>query len=437
MNTNRSRRRDARRARRRIRAARRLNTVLRALVEITLDWLFHLRTENRELVRQLKPPYVIIANHACVLDPFMINCKVPAPIHYVVSDSNFRSRLVDFGLSLVGSIPKTKALSDLETVKNIVRVKANGGIIGLYPEGQNTWDGHTLPIYPATAKLLKSLKIPVVAAKVQGAFLSLPRWARSYRRGEIVISFDLVYTTEQLRAADVDEIYVRIMQALEHDEFEYQRRAAVRYRGKARSEYLEIVLCVCPHCRSISTLRSDGNELGCRQCGYRVRFTSRGFFEAASQTPLHYETLREWNLWQVGFLKQSAEEHIAAQSCDPLFEEPRVTVKTGYKSSPLEQFAIGRLELHTDRIVLVPEDGRKPVAFSHIEIEGMNVQNSEHLEFYVRGTLYRVTSTDRRGNTYKWLVTVQHLQQLQLIGVGGDERVREDATTGGTTDSPA
>ncbi len=419
MNTNRRRRRDARRARRRIRASRHFNTVVRFLVGSVLNRLFHIRTENRDLVRQLKPPYVVIANHACVLDPFMINCQVPAPIHYVVSDSNFRSRLVDFGLSLVGSIPKTKALSDLETVKNIVKVKANGGIIGLYPEGQNTWDGHTLPIYPATAKLLKSLKIPVVAAKVQGAFLSLPRWAKRFRRGEIVISFELVYTAEQLRASDVEQVYHGITEALHHDEFEYQRRAGVRYRGTDRAEYLEIVLCACPHCRSIGTLRSEGDELGCGRCGYRVRFTPQGFFEPRSQTPLYYETLREWNLWQTGFLKQAAEEHAAAQSCDPLFEEPSVRVQTGYKSSPLERLATGRLELYADRILLVPDNGSEPLAFPHAEIEGMNVQNSEHLEFYVRGTLYRITSTDRRGNTYKWLITVQHLQSIMAGAPAG------------------
>lgn len=419
MSTNRSRRRDARRARRRIRASRHFHTFLRFALGKVLNWLFRIRTQNRQLMRTLKPPYVVIANHACVLDPFMINCQIPAPIHYVVSDSNFRSRLVNFGLGLVGSIPKTKALSDLETVKNIVKVKANGGIIGLYPEGQNTWDGHTLPLYPATAKLLKSLKIPVVAAKVQGAFLSLPRWGRRFRRGEVVIAFELVYTTEQLRAADAEQIYDRITEALHHDESEYQRRAGVRYRGRDRAEYLEIVLCVCPHCRSIGTLHSEGDELGCSRCGYRVRFTPQGFFETRSQSPLYFETLRDWNLWQTEFLQEAAQRHVAAQSCDPLFEEPSVRVQTGYKSSPLERLATGRLELHADRILLVPDNGLEPMSFLHAEIEGMNVQNSEHLEFYVRGTLYRITSTDRRGNTYKWLITVQHLQSIMAGAPAG------------------
>ena len=410
MNENRARRRDRRRARRRIHAPRHVNAFLRSVVGPTLKWLFHIETENREMVRQLKPPYVLVANHACFLDPLMINCQVDAPVHYVVSDANFRSRLVGFALDLVGSIPKTKAMSDLETVKNIVKVKASGGIIGVYPEGQNTWDGHTLPIYPATAKLFKALKIPVVAAKVQGAFLSMPRWARSYRRGRVVISFALVYTAEQLKAAGVDEVHNGISEALEHDEFEYQRRTMVPYRGKNRAEYLEIVLCVCPHCHSIGRLRSRADTLSCERCGYRVRFSAYGFFESDNGRPLYHPTIRSWNLWQSDHLRRTAQQYVDAQLCDPLFEEPRVSLKIGYKSRPLQPLERGRLQLYADRITLLPERRGEPITFPLRDIEGINVQNSEHLEFYARGALYRVTIAERRGNTYKWNLTVRHLQ---------------------------
>ncbi|TVR05060.1 MAG: 1-acyl-sn-glycerol-3-phosphate acyltransferase [Spirochaetaceae bacterium] len=416
MNERRARRRDLRRGRRRIHAPRHVNTILRNIVGPTLGWLFHIETENRALVKRLKGPYLLIANHACVLDPFMINCQIPAPVHYVVSDSNFRSRLVDFALGLVGSIPKTKAVSDLETVKNIVKVKAHGGIIGLYPEGQNTWDGHTLPIYPATAKLVKSLKIPVVAAKVQGAFLSLPRWARSFRRGRIVISFDQVFTVEELRAATLDEVHERLVSALEHDESEWQRTHRVIYRGKHRAEYLEIVLCVCPHCNTIGTLVSEGEHLGCSACGYRVRMTAQGFFTAASDHRPAHDSIRAWNLWQSDFLTRSVEQYAQSDACEPLFEEPRVIAKTGYKSRPLEPLANGRLQFFSDRIRLIPETGAPAIDFPIAGIEGINVQNSEHLEFYLGGNLYKMTIDNRRGNTYKWHLAVKHLQSLASSG---------------------
>jgi 1-acyl-sn-glycerol-3-phosphate acyltransferase len=357
----------------------------------------------------MKPPYLVLGNHGSVMDPFFVNSFVPAPIHYVVSDSNFRSRIVDFGLSLVGGIPKTKALSDLETVKNIIKIKSNRGIIGVFPEGQSTWDGHTLPIYYSTAKLVKSLKIPVVIAKSRGAFLSLPRWARSYRRGLITVSYEMGFTPEELKRSSVEDVYRKVVRLLDHDEFEHQQQFMVPFRGPNRAEHLEIVLFVCPNCHGISTLESEKHFLRCQRCKYTVRYTVYGEFEAHSG-PRHFRTLREWNVWQTSYAEALLDRHLDQGSEDEIFADEQVIAQKGFKSSPLEKFHEGRLSLYTDRIVLRPRDGSPEIAFHHRLIEGINVQNSEHLEFYYEGELFRITIRSRRGNTYKWNLAVRHIQ---------------------------
>ena len=405
----RRRRRDRRRQNRRIKAPKHFNTVLRHIVGPTLKWLFHIEYQNRELVNTLKPPYVVLPNHGCVLDPFMVNSYLPAPIHYVVSDSNFRSKLVDFGLSLVGSIPKTKALSDLETVKNIVKIKAHNGIIGIFPEGQSTWDGSTLPLFYSTAKLLKSLKVPVVTVNVKGAFLSLPRWARGIRRGKVTITFSLGFTPEQLKAMSVEEIFEGMKEQLSRNEFDVQRSRMVRFLGKNKANYLEIVLFVCPNCHSMNTLHSQGDYLTCTSCGYRVKYNSFGFFEPLNGSR-HFEDLRQWNLWQTEYLEKLIDSRIAETSPEPLFSDDNAKLFTGYKSLPLEKYGTGRITLYTDRIEFTAADGSADLIFPHARIEGINVQNSEHLEFYLADTLYRLTLKSRRGNTYKWNAAVRHIQ---------------------------
>lgn len=370
-------------------------------------WLFHIETQNLELFKRLKPPFVVLGNHACVLDPFLVNSWIPAPVHYVVSDSNFRSRLVDFGLSLVGSIPKTKALSDLETVKNIVKIKMKKGIIGIFPEGQSTWDGHALPKVYSTAKLLKSLKVPVVVAKITGAYFSFPRWSRRLRRGKIELSYSLGLTVEELKSSGVDEIYRRISELLDHDEFEAQRTRMVAFRGPRRAEYVERVLFDCPECKSLNTLRSSGHELTCTACRYTVRFGRYGFFEPVSG-PLYFDSVRSWNLWQIANLQRRISEMAKEGSPEALFSEPKVNVQIGYKSSPLKKLDSGRLTCYLDHIELA---GARTTRFNVAEIEGMNVQNNEHLEFYYRGDLYRVSVPTPRRNTYKWNAAVHHIQQ--------------------------
>lgn len=82
---------------------------------------------------------------------------------------------------------------------------------------------------------------------------------------------------------------------------------------------------------------------------------------------------------------------------------------------PLKPLGIGPLTLYHDRVVAWPDRAEKLV-FPVPEITGVNVQNNEHLEFYVNDTLYRVSPVNPRGNTYKWDVAIRHLQAGVLRG---------------------
>ena len=403
------RRRHARRARRRIRGSQALNKVLRLTLGPWLVRRYRVTAENRELLRRLRPPYLVLPNHSSVWDPFFVNNFVPGVIHYVVSDANFRSKLVEFGLGLVGSIPKTKVMSDLDTVKNIMKVKEAGGIVGIFPEGQNTWDGHTLPMYFSTAKLAKLLKVPVVTARISGAYLSKPRWSRARRRGRITIRYDLAFTPEQLRKASTQEIDARVLELLDHDDYEFNRVHRHKYIGPNRAEYAEIALFTCPQCREFANLRSSGNLLGCRECGYTVRLGLYGFFTPVSGT-CRFDTIREWNLWQIEELRRRIDDFVTSAEDTPLFTEERVKVEIGYKSMPLEAYGTGRLELYPGRIELSGRGGARDV-FEIGRIVGMNVQNNEYLEFYHHDHLFKITILDPRGCTYKWDLATRFMQE--------------------------
>lgn len=371
--------------------------------------MFRPEVENQELVRRLKPPYLIMPNHTSVWDPFLINVCVPQVIHYVVSDANFRSKLVELGLGLVGSIPKTKVMSDLDTVKNIMKITKSGGVVGIFPEGQNTYDGHTLPIYYSTAKLAKVLRVPVVTARIAGAFLSKPRWGKRLRKGRVRIRYDLTLTPHQLKALTVEEIDSVIASALEHDEYEYHKLHPQKFVGPDRAEYAEVALFACPQCAQFGTLHSHGNVLSCTQCGYAVRYDLYGFFQPHAGA-LRFTTMREWNLWQIEELQRRLRRFVTSAAGEPLFEEERVTVQIGYRSMPLEPYKEGRLALFPDHVELT--DGDRMDRFPITAIAGVNVQNEERLEFYAGENLYRLTIPSPRGCVYKWDLAVRYMQQL-------------------------
>ena len=234
-------------------------------------------------------------------DPFFAGIFIPDPVHYVTSDANFRSKILRFLLGLVGSIPKTKLMSDYETIRHIMRIRDKKGVIGIFPEGRRTWDGHTLDLLYATAKLIKLLKIPVVVPIFKGAYISLPRWTKRPRRGSIAISYTLLFTAKELSSLGLDEISGRLGKALEYDEYEWQRTAMITFKGRRKAEYLELTLYACPECGGIATLRSKKDVFSCTSCGYSVRYNEYGFFEKISGQ-LRFQTVREWNIWQIEHL---------------------------------------------------------------------------------------------------------------------------------------
>ena len=117
-----------------------------------------------------------------------------------------------------------------------------------------------------------------------------------------------------------------------------------------------------------------------------------------------FQTVREWNLWQVEEFARQLTGYLA-EPAGAFLHEDAVRVQIGYKSRPLAPFHNGALKLYSDRIELQPETGGTE-AFPIDDIRGANVQNNEHWEFYCGSDLFRITTEDPRGCTYKWNLAV-------------------------------
>lgn len=388
---------------------RHIHRFLRAVARAILRTAFRVDAENLQSINRERGPVILLGNHTSSVDPFLVAMFVNRPVHFVASDSNFRKPLLAVILRFLGTIPKTKVVSDLETVKAIVAVKQRNGIIGIFPEGQNSWDGHTLPLVPATDKLIKSLKIAVYRAQIRGSFFTLPRWARGPRRGGIVIRYDRVLEASEVRRRSLAEVAAAIDHAVQYDAYDDYRKSPFVYRGSRPAEYLERALFICPNCNEYHTLVSWKTRFSCRSCGYTLEVKpSLQFTRPDGQAP-HFSNVRDWSLWQ----RRQYESFLAAAlnrdgNEAAILVEQGVRLERGYRDNPLKLVGEGTLWLYPDRIVT---DITGAPQFAMQDIDGMNVQNNEHLEFYFQNSLFRVTTLDPRGNTYKWVTAVRFIQE--------------------------
>ena len=281
-------------------------------------WILGLRVD-RSAIRGIKPPYFVIAGHASWLDYYTVSIAMyPRRLNYLGAYNFFRDPVLKFVLGLMGVIPKNQFTNDNQAILKTKHVIERGGIIGIFPHGCLSNEGRPGGFAaPSIAKLIKTFKIPVVAVQINGGYLTRPRWSKRVRRGRIDTTVTRIFTGEELSALSVDAVYHRLISAIDFDDYQWQRKHKVTFKGRRLAEGAELVLYKCPACNEESTLRSEGNRLFCMRCGNEALLNNKLFFEPGTKDSIVYDGFDNWYDFQ--------QESLLAEIRDPGF---RITATT-------------------------------------------------------------------------------------------------------------
>lgn len=349
---------------------------LSVLVRPVLRAKFNLSGEKL----QADGPFLLVSNHVTGWDPLLVGvCLGGRQAYFVASEHIFRLGLLTKLLHwLLALIPRRKASTGMDTVKACLRHLHAGHSVCLFAEGEQCWDGRTGPIFPATGKLAKSSGAALVTFRLEGGYLSLPRWGKHICRGAVHGHPVGVYSPEELKKLSPQEINALIERDIAEDAWERQRQRPVRYRGKRRAEGMERALYACPGCRRIGTLRTDRDRVFC-PCGFERRYTEYGFFEPREP----FETLADWDLWQRELLRARDFAHEG----DLLFQDEGLELKRIQSDHREELLALGTLRQFEDRLEC--EGQRFPLP----EIRSMAMVQAHLLLFSSGGNYYQLRSS--------------------------------------------
>lgn len=316
--------------------------ILYALAHRAIEQKFHMTHEDL----QVDGPVLLVPNHACAWDPLLVALSLKRQhAYFVASEHLFRMGLVSRVIEhLVAPIPRRKASTGTDTVKACLRHLRAGHSICLFAEGEQTWDGRNIPIFPATGKLAKSSGATLVTYRLEGNYLSLPRWGKGVRRGRVSGRPVGIYPPEQLKAMSPQEINALIQRDISEDAWARQQINPIPFRGKRRAEGMERALYLCPRCREIGTLRTKNNRIFC-SCGLDLEYTETGFFRP--ETP--FASLAEWDDWQKEQLHRR--NFIRPEGAGPLFTDGGVTLCRVGPGHREEVLGCGILQLYEDRLV--------------------------------------------------------------------------------------
>jgi len=208
-------------------------------------------------------PYLLMANHSHLLDPFFIGAIVNRPLFQMASNEFFRKPLMRRFMWAMGAFPRKKGFIDFKSIKYAIHLVHKGHPLGIYPEGGRNWDGETLPILKSTAKLVKLLNVPLVTVVSKGNYKAYPRWADRRRKGPITIYFSK--PVQFNRNTPDEEIINHIQRGIyNNDNFTEVKKI----RGKNPAEGLTRLLWRCPSCRNIEALKErNGRYIACPVCG--------------------------------------------------------------------------------------------------------------------------------------------------------------------------
>lgn len=353
---------------------------------------FHLEAER------LSPsgPCLIIANHVTNWDPLLLAMSFPnTPIRFVASEHIFRHGIISKLLVwLVAPIPRKKAASGADTVMSVLRALKAGGTVCIFAEGDATWDGLSHPVFPATGKLARMAGVPLMTYRLEGGYLSSPRWAAGRRRGKVWGRQIGFYTPEELKKLKGPEITAVIDRDILEDAFARQRTEHVRYVGKNRAEDIERGFFICPKCGRLGDVRGLGDTVYC-SCGLRLFYTEEGFFDP----PDPVETVAEWES-----IQRQALEKLCSEAKNVLFSDHNLRLREitdGHRERTLGK---GILTMRPDALEIA---GHR---FILSEIDSMAMVKAHILLFSVGDNYYEIRA-DAGQCLRKYLIAWQIINQ--------------------------
>lgn len=298
----------------------------------------------------LPSPYVVVANHVTELDFFFMGHVFKTPMGFIVGHGLLQNSILAFLLEKVfGCIGKQKGVTDLKMTMMMLRRLREGRNLGLFVEGNTTFDGRTGLFPPATGGLLKAMGAGLVTVRIEGAYFALPRWGWGIRRGRTRSRVVNTFTKEQLAKISNEEINQILTRDLFEDAYARQQVDQVAYQGKIPTEGIEHALYLCPTCEQFNTIKGKGNKVRCLHCESKALFTPTGYLEG----DFVHKTILDWTNWQRETLRQAFrgggtgallrdEEHVLMQQMDE--GEPK-EVARGVMTMDRQALTIGDLSL--------------------------------------------------------------------------------------------
>ena len=160
----------------------------KSIIWVLMKVVARIRVEGRENIPE-SGPFLLIFNHQSFLDPLLAQSHIRHTVHSMIKSTQFAHPLFRWLVPRVGGFPVRRYRVDPQAVRTALRYLDEGKVVGVYPEGERSWDGVLQPFRRGTVRLLLKAGVPIVPCGLEGSFDVFPRWGAGVRRSHVTIRF--------------------------------------------------------------------------------------------------------------------------------------------------------------------------------------------------------------------------------------------------------
>ena len=152
-----------------------LYRTLRRIMSLYFRARMKIRTEGEKNVPG-KGPFLLVLSHKSHLDSLLLHTFCPRLVFTLAKSSVFRTRFMAWLAPRVGAVPTRRFQIDPQAVRVALRLIGRGEGVGVFPEGERSWDGTLQSLRSGTIKLLLKAGVPVIPCGIVGTYEIFPRW---------------------------------------------------------------------------------------------------------------------------------------------------------------------------------------------------------------------------------------------------------------------
>ena len=307
----------------------------------------------RNELKGVHGPAVVLMTHESGLDHCCLSLITKRRLTFVISESLYNTTKFFRLFKLLHTVNKKQFRTGIDDIKEMKAVIENNGCLVIFPAGVCTACGTNTDLPSATGKFLKFLGTDVYIAKLNGVYLSNPKWSDIKRRGITEIDIYKLISAEKLKERSQEDLYKLVDEALKYDEYEWQENKMVKFRNGENVVGLENVLYSCPCCKAFGSISCKGKDtLFCEKCGYEEKADEYCMLHKISKNGNEIKHISDWAV----IIRDELKERIRNDN-NFKYEIDGEIRSLNIKKHQYEVIGDGKVTFDKNRIILTNKNG--------------------------------------------------------------------------------